>query len=67
MSFKCKLGGFSGVLERDEDYIYIVGRKKFLTAYETITPIFLIVDVTTYYKKVFESMTNIYIELPYSN
>ena len=30
MSFKCKLGGFSGVLEREDDYIYIVGTKKFL-------------------------------------
>ena len=37
MSFKRKLGGFSGVLEVDDDYIYIVGTKKFLTAYETFT------------------------------
>ena len=37
MSFKRKLGGFSGVLEEEDDYIYIVGRKKFLTAHETFT------------------------------
>ena len=49
MSFKCKLGWFSGVLEMEDDYIYIVGTKKFLRAWQTFHPIFLIRSVTTYY------------------